>query len=383
MAPASGTAESNEPTAHVNRKVIARLASEIAPGETVYFCQTTLSTRAPASAGLAGFLHPPLNVLITDKRIAAIAKDRHGKTYAETLPFESVGQVLVVQGLLSNSIRVVLDEPMEHTKEYDFAVDVRREWLDEIVSYIERRKGGFAPTLSQRHYQEWESAKTDLLTRMPQMFVSGEVVTVGPRDRDFDSWIASTLGTGERIVATCYSGDEALLVTDDKVLLLKKGAAKAAVSASGLGATVGALSSGWLGLAVGVMADLAVGSSGVIAKSVDFFHITSIDCTRGMMLGHVEVTYPGAREVRTGGFLENAVSENTFQFSNEIFDYIMCVANELRRRVTLAHASPSVTDASPGVIIPDQIRKLAELKDAGILTEEEFQAKKKDLLSRM
>jgi hypothetical protein len=33
--------------------------------------------------------------------------------------------------------------------------------------------------------------------------------------------------------------------------------------------------------------------------------------------------------------------------------------------------------------VPGQIRKLAELRDAGILTAEEFDAKKADLLARM
>ena len=33
--------------------------------------------------------------------------------------------------------------------------------------------------------------------------------------------------------------------------------------------------------------------------------------------------------------------------------------------------------------LPDQIRKLAELKDQGILTEEEFESKKKELLAKM
>jgi hypothetical protein len=33
--------------------------------------------------------------------------------------------------------------------------------------------------------------------------------------------------------------------------------------------------------------------------------------------------------------------------------------------------------------IADQIRKLAELRDAGILTSEEFEAKKADLLERL
>jgi ATP-dependent Lon protease len=33
--------------------------------------------------------------------------------------------------------------------------------------------------------------------------------------------------------------------------------------------------------------------------------------------------------------------------------------------------------------IPDQIRKLAELREAGAITDEEFEEKKKDLLERM
>src|SRR5206468_1273006 len=33
--------------------------------------------------------------------------------------------------------------------------------------------------------------------------------------------------------------------------------------------------------------------------------------------------------------------------------------------------------------VPDQLRKLGELRDAGVLTEDEFSAKKADLLARM
>ena len=43
----------------------------------------------------------------------------------------------------------------------------------------------------------------------------------------------------------------------------------------------------------------------------------------------------------------------------------------------------SNTKTNHGLEITEQIEKLAELKDKGILTEEEFQAKKTDLLSRM
>jgi hypothetical protein len=55
------------------------------------------------------------------------------------------------------------------------------------------------------------------------------------------------------------------------------------------------------------------------------------------------------------------------------------VLSQLRQ---LPAATPSATPA-PALSSADEIRKLAELRDAGILTEAEFQAKKAELLARM
>jgi hypothetical protein len=44
---------------------------------------------------------------------------------------------------------------------------------------------------------------------------------------------------------------------------------------------------------------------------------------------------------------------------------------------------PTPKEGAASTDIPEQIRKLGELRDAGVLTEEEFEAKKKDLLDRM
>ncbi|MGB8312123.1 MAG: SHOCT domain-containing protein [Halobacteriota archaeon] len=44
---------------------------------------------------------------------------------------------------------------------------------------------------------------------------------------------------------------------------------------------------------------------------------------------------------------------------------------------------PPLQQQTPSIDIPEQIRKLAELKDQSILTEEEFQTKKQELLSKM
>jgi hypothetical protein len=49
---------------------------------------------------------------------------------------------------------------------------------------------------------------------------------------------------------------------------------------------------------------------------------------------------------------------------------------------TTAIRVPTVPNAAQPDIA-DQIRKLAELRDAGILTSEEFEAKKADLLERL
>ncbi|HHW00189.1 MAG TPA: SHOCT domain-containing protein [Clostridiaceae bacterium] len=48
-----------------------------------------------------------------------------------------------------------------------------------------------------------------------------------------------------------------------------------------------------------------------------------------------------------------------------------------------AQVSDSAADGSTAQVIPEQIKKLAELKEQGILTQEEFENKKADLLSRM
>ncbi len=58
-------------------------------------------------------------------------------------------------------------------------------------------------------------------------------------------------------------------------------------------------------------------------------------------------------------------------------------AREIDRR-SKATDSPRTADSqSPSSDIPDQIRKLAELRDSNIISSEEFEAKKAELLSRM
>ena len=74
----------------------------------------------------------------------------------------------------------------------------------------------------------------------------------------------------------------------------------------------------------------------------------------------------------------NSKDPYTFYFNNkdvddmtEIYNYIMeCKSNQ--------GSSNSTQDD-----IPSQIKKLSDLKDSGILTEEEFESKKQELLKKM
>jgi Short C-terminal domain/Bacterial PH domain len=67
----------------------------------------------------------------------------------------------------------------------------------------------------------------------------------------------------------------------------------------------------------------------------------------------------------------------TFE-AREAFDSIYEKLESIRNIMPVTSQPIAISDS-----IPDQIRKLAELKDAGILTDNEFSAKKAELLSRM
>jgi hypothetical protein len=67
----------------------------------------------------------------------------------------------------------------------------------------------------------------------------------------------------------------------------------------------------------------------------------------------------------------------TFE-SKELFDRIYQRLENLRQRDGQETSVPRRSES-----IPDQIRKLGELRDAGVLSEDEFTAKKRELLARL
>lgn len=71
------------------------------------------------------------------------------------------------------------------------------------------------------------------------------------------------------------------------------------------------------------------------------------------------------------------VSKKRPEYAEPVVEWIQRELVEGKKAARVVQGQPAVGD------IPDQIRRLAELRDTGILTEEEFESKKRDLLDKM
>ena len=184
------------------------------------------------------------------------------------------------------------------------------------------------------------------------------------------SYITKIVGDGEKVSATLLGvgektsigamfgtkagaslGGDYLVLTDRRVILIK----------SGIGT--------W-----------GTGAFGLKTKSVLFEHISSVDTSSGLMFGEIEIIASGMTEKAGGGFFAGAKKDSVIQFEKKFFDQVDQLAAKIR---DLAMSSRSGQPQAVTADIPDQIKKLAALRDDGILTEDEFQKKKSDLLEKL
>ena len=122
----------------------------------------------------------------------------------------------------------------------------------------------------------------------------------------------------------------------------------------------------------GFMAFLSVGLSG--DKEILISHITSIQVKKpGFTNGYIQFSFRGGKESK-GGLLAAGEDENTILFTSKQETGFLEAKEAIQRRLGQIAAGDS---SSSGL---DELEKLASLRDKGILTEEEFQAKKKQIL---
>ena len=97
---------------------------------------------------------------------------------------------------------------------------------------------------------------------------------------------------------------------------------------------------------------------------------------------------PGGGQKKEQGYLEKVLNKvqkkrRGEQSSDSAVDKAIEKAQELGLVDKLAQIQRELGEKRRSDDIPDQIRKLAELREAGVITDEEFEEKKKDLLERM
>ena len=204
----------------------------------------------------------------------------------------------------------------------------------------------------------------EVLARIPWK-IGGEI-----RNSTVRNYIATNIENGENIIATLLGvgektnigsifghkagsilGGNYLLVTDRKVVVIKAG-----------------------------MSVWATGGFGLKTKTFLYDHITSVDVSKGIFFGEIEIVTGGMVEKGSGGFFSGASKDSVIQFEKKYFEEVQRLAKKILELAQQSRESRSLPSSND---VLEQIRKLAELRDAGIITEEEFLEKKRRLLERI
>ncbi len=120
------------------------------------------------------------------------------------------------------------------------------------------------------------------------------------------------------------------------------------------------------------------GERGVKRYPVD--SISAVNLKRGLFT-EMEIVMPGA--VEGAKKLEDRIRFETSKTPYEEVQKVADLILELRSK-TKAHAAPVLRPAeSTTQSVPELLKQLAELRDSGVITDEEFEQKKKGLLDRL
>ena len=110
-------------------------------------------------------------------------------------------------------------------------------------------------------------------------------------------------------------------------------------------------------------------------KEILIAHISSIQYKRAGMLanGYIQFAFLGGREAK-GGILEATKDENTVMFKSGQQKEFDAIKEAIEQKMA------ALREPVKPVSNLDELEKLASLRDKGIITESEFQAKKQQLL---
>jgi hypothetical protein len=113
-------------------------------------------------------------------------------------------------------------------------------------------------------------------------------------------------------------------------------------------------------------------------KEIFLNQISSIQFKKaGFTSGYIQFAFMGGREAK-GGVFQAASDENTIMFTKDDQEDFIEIKNTIEEQV-FQFQNPDKKNDKTSLNI-DDLEKLAKLKDEGIITEEEFQAKKRQIL---
>jgi hypothetical protein len=161
-----------------------------------------------------------------------------------------------------------------------------------------------------------------------------------------DKVVANNIGNGEKIIVKLEGGTgQGLVITDRRIYIVKWGF--------------------WGG-----------SSFGSRCNAFEFKNITGIEIKKALLTTTFEILTPAHHNTKTK--ISSAIeSDNIIVFNNVKFNVFQEAVNIGRDLIGQAHNNNPTTNSSINL---DDMEKLAELKDKGIITTEEFDAKKKAIL---
>lgn len=160
--------------------------------------------------------------------------------------------------------------------------------------------------------------------------------------------LISTIDKSEEILIQINGQmGEAVVVTNERVIILKAGFASGAL----------------------------VGKK---ASSYYYHQITSIEISYALTVGRLEISVAGASKSPGMDFADARKLENVVNFYKKDKPKFEAAARKIRELVKNSQ-TPTQTPAQQTDVV-EEIRKLASLRDDGLITDEEFEAKKKQIL---
>lgn len=124
--------------------------------------------------------------------------------------------------------------------------------------------------------------------------------------------------------------------------------------------------------------------------SYDYRNLTGVHLETGVMSGVFALEGPGIGSQDLSRWSQGKndpdKAPHALALNRAHFDQAKAGAALLRQLIAAAQQpvpAPAAGAAAAQPDVPDQIRKLGELRDAGLLTAAEFESKKADLLARM